>query len=46
VALYLTDGERHDLLGMAPVFEQAALRTGGRGRQRWKPAIQNARKPL
>ena len=38
VALHLTGGERHDLLGVAPLFEQATLRTGRRGRPRWKPA--------
>ena len=39
VALPLTGGERHDLLGVAPLFEQAALRTTGwRGRPCWKPA--------
>jgi transposase len=38
VALHLTGGERHDLLGVGPLFEQAALRTGKRGRPRWKPA--------
>lgn len=38
MALHLTGGERHDLLGVAPLFEQAALRTGRRGRPRWKPA--------
>jgi transposase len=38
VALHLTGGERHDLLGVAPLFEQAVLRTGRRGRPRWKPA--------
>lgn len=34
--MHLTVGERHDLLGV--VFEQAARRTGRRGRPRWKPA--------
>ncbi len=34
VALHLTGGERHDLLGVEPLFEQAALRTGRRGRPR------------
>jgi transposase len=38
VALHLTGGERHDLLGVEPLFEQAALHTGRRGRPRWKPA--------
>src|SRR4051812_27053502 len=38
VALYLTRGERHDLLGVEPLFEQGVLRTGRRGRPRWKPA--------
>ena len=37
VALHLTGGERHDLLGVESLFEQAALRTGRRGRPRWKP---------
>lgn len=37
VALHLTGGERHDLLGVGPLFEQGALRTGRRGRPRWKP---------
>jgi transposase len=37
VALHLTGGERHDLLGVRPLFEQGALRTGRRGRPRWKP---------
>ncbi len=38
VALHLTGGERHDLLGVEPLFEQGVLRTGRRGRPRWKPA--------
>ena len=38
VALHLTGGERHDLLGVGPLFEQGALRTGKPGRPRWKPA--------
>ena len=38
VALHLTSGERHDLLGVAPLFDQGVLRTGRRGRPRWKPA--------
>ena len=37
VALHLTGGERHDLLGVGPLFERGALRTGRRGRPRWKP---------
>ena len=37
VALHLTGGERHDLLGVGPLFEKGALRTGRRGRPRWKP---------
>ncbi|GAA4247933.1 IS5 family transposase [Azospirillum formosense] len=37
VALHLTGGERHDLLGVGPLFEQGALRSGKRGRPRWKP---------
>jgi transposase len=38
VALHLTGGERHDLLGVGPLFEQGALRTGRRGRPRGQPA--------
>ncbi len=38
VALHVTAGERHDLLGVGPLFEQGALRTGRPGRPRWKPA--------
>jgi len=38
VAFHLTGGERHDLLGVEPLFEQGALRTGKPGRPRWKPA--------
>jgi transposase len=38
VALHLTGGERHDLLGVEPLFEQAVLHAGKRGRPRWKPA--------
>jgi transposase len=38
VALHLTGGERHDLLGVEPLFEQGVLRTGRCGRPRWKPA--------
>jgi transposase len=38
VAFHLTGGERHDLLGAEPLFEGGALRTGRRGRPRWKPA--------
>jgi transposase len=34
MALHLTGGERHDLLGVGPLFKQGALRTG---RPRWKP---------
>ena len=37
VAFHLTGGERHDLLGVGPLFETGALRTGRRGRPRWKP---------
>ncbi|NUB17463.1 IS5 family transposase, partial [Azospirillum brasilense] len=37
VALHLTGGERHDLLGVGPLFEQGALRGGKRGGPRWKP---------
>jgi transposase len=38
VAFHLTGGERHDLLGVEPLFEQGVLRTGRQGRPRWKPA--------
>ena len=38
MALHLTGGERHDLLGVGSLFEQGALRTGKPGRPRWKPA--------
>lgn len=38
VALHLTSGERHDLLAVEPLFNQGILRTGRRGRPRWKPA--------
>ncbi|WP_188263030.1 IS5 family transposase [Azospirillum tabaci] len=37
VALHLSGGERHDLLGVGPLFEQGALRSGKRRRPRWKP---------
>ena len=37
VALHLTGGERHDLVGVGPLFETGALRTGRQGRPRWKP---------
>ena len=37
VAFHATGGERHDLLGVGPLFERGALRTGKRGRPRWKP---------
>ncbi len=37
VALHLTSGERHDLLGVEPLFNQGIRRTGRRGRPRWKP---------
>ena len=37
VAFHLTAGQRHDLTGVGPLFEQGALRTGRRGRPRWKP---------
>jgi transposase len=37
VAFHLTGGERHDLLGVEALFEAGALRTGRRGRPRWKP---------
>jgi transposase len=38
VTVHLTGGQRHDLLGVGPLFERGALRTGRRGRPRWKPA--------
>ena len=38
VTFHLTGGERHDLIGVGPLFERGALRTGRRGRPRWKPA--------
>ena len=38
VASHLTAGQRHDLIGVGPLFERGALRTGRRGRPRWKPA--------
>jgi transposase len=38
VAFHLTGGERHDRLGVGPLFETGALGTGRRGRPRWKPA--------
>ncbi len=38
MASRLTGGERHDLLGGGPLFEQDALRTGKPGRPHWKPA--------
>ncbi len=37
VTFHLTGGERHDLIGVGPLFERGALRTGWRGRPRWKP---------
>src|SRR5215217_6014144 len=37
VTFHLTGGERHDLIGVGPLFERGALRTGKRGRPRWKP---------
>jgi len=37
VASHLTAGQRHDLIGVGPLFERGALRTGKRGRPRWKP---------
>ena len=37
VTFHLTGGERHDLIGVGPRFEGGALRTGRRGRPRWKP---------
>jgi transposase len=38
VTFHLTGGQRHDLIGVGPLFERGALRTGRRGRPRWKPA--------
>lgn len=38
VTFHLTGGQRHDLIGVGPLFQRGALRTGSRGRQRWKPA--------
>jgi transposase len=38
VTSHLTGGRRHDLIGVGPLFERGALRTGERGRPRWKPA--------
>lgn len=37
VAFHLTGGQRHDLVGVAPLFEKAVLRTSKPGRPRWKP---------
>ncbi len=37
VTVHLTGGQRHDLIGVGPLFEKGALRTGKRGRPRWKP---------
>ena len=37
MAFHLTGGQRHDLIGVGPLFENGALRTGRRGRPRWKP---------
>ena len=37
LAFHLTGGERHDPLGVGPLFERGTLRTGRRGRPRWKP---------
>ena len=37
VAFHLTGGERHDLLGVGPLLARGTLRTGRRGRPRWKP---------
>ena len=37
VALHLTAGQRHDLLGVGPPFERGVLHTGRRGQPRWKP---------
>ena len=44
VAFHLTGGERHDLLGVGPLFEAGTLRTGRRGRPRWKPDAGSADK--
>ena len=37
MAFHLTGGQRHDLIGVGPLFERGALRTGRRGRPSWKP---------
>jgi transposase len=37
VTVHVTSGQRHDLIGVGPLFEKGALRTGKRGRPRWKP---------
>src|SRR3954464_6419691 len=37
VAFHLTAGQRHDLIGVGPLFERGALRTRKPGRPRWKP---------
>ena len=38
VTTHLTGGRRHDLIGTGPPFGKGSLRTGRRGRPRWKPA--------
>ena len=37
VTSHPTAGQRHDLLGVGPLLEKGAPRTGRRGRPRWKP---------
>ena len=39
VAFHLTGGQRHDLVGVGPLVEKGILRTGRRGRPRWKPDL-------
>jgi transposase len=41
VTFHLTGGERHDLIGVGPLFERGALRTGRRGR----PRLEAGRRP-
>lgn len=38
VTTQLTGGQRHDLIGASPLFENGILRTSRRERPRWKPA--------
>src|SRR4051812_17373437 len=44
VASHLTAGQRHDLIGVGPLFERGVLRTGRRGRARWEAGAGVARK--